>query len=830
MENIVIIDDEKVIQETLLVSLKDNGWNIHTAANGKDGLELIAQTQAQLAIIDYKLPDIDGISLLKKARETSKDIEVILLTGVGGVDTAISALRAGAYDYLQKPMDIDEIRIIIQRALEKISLARQSKSHTDELDTKVFELQEMVKLRDQEIKIRLQTEEKLRRNREDYRLLLENVPDVIFTLDADGIFTTINNYGLEIMGYHHFELIDHHFLQVVHPDDLDEVGFIFKKAFQENIVPPRDFRFRIVNKDWNIIWISLNTSITHDKQNKITQLLGVARDITMQKRLADEFQLARDEAEKANQAKSGFLTQMSHELRSPTSTIIDMADLLRETSLTGEQQRYITNFQSAAENLLAIINDFLDLSKIDTEKLELEQIDFDLNELIEQIIDIMAIKIDNQNIELTHHIAPSVPGWLRGDPARLRQVLVNLIDNAIKFTEEGSISLEVQIHNLEQEKELSSGPQVSEEEKSAGKMMISLSVQDTGIGIAAKNIDKIFTPFTQEKSSVSRKYGGTGLGLNICQQLVKLMGGKIWVESHLNQGTKFIFTVQMENSLQKEKITSAEIKPLAGKKALVVGRNSNIRRQLKEMLTQWGLLVSEKERLFSCPQKIKMAKQKGDPFDFLIADVRSMGRDAFKICQDLELKTILIFPLRHRKDDLTKASNHELPYLIKPLRQEPLRRALLGDSSGQKEGNALSEMVKTKKLAPLPLKTLKILLIEDSEDNRNLLKTFLKKTPHQVEMAINGKQGVEKFQADRFDLVLMDIQMPLMDGYEATKKIRKLESQQKHEPTPIIALTAHALKEMVDKSLRVGCSAHLTKPLKKKQFLSVIAEYARTNS
>ncbi|HJQ28119.1 MAG TPA: histidine kinase N-terminal 7TM domain-containing protein, partial [Rubrobacter sp.] len=638
------------------------------------------------------------------------------------------------------------------------------------------------------------------------------------------------------------------FLEYVHPDDRQNLVDNVTAHLERDLEFDMELRYRHATGEYRVC-------MTRGKAQRGAdgvpiRMAGIATDITERKRAEEEIrqlnetleervkertaqladavsglEMARNEADAASKAKSEFLANMSHEIRTPMNGVIGMTSLLLDTDLSEEQREYAETVRVSGENLLSIINDILDFSKIEAGKMELEMVDFDLQRVVEETVDLFAERAQSKGLELASLIERNVPTYLRGDAGRVRQVLVNLLGNAIKFTEEGEVILRVSV--------------AEDNEASA---VVRFCVSDTGIGLTPEQQEQLFQSFTQAESSTTRRYGGTGLGLAISKQLVELMDGEIGVESEPGKGSTFLFTAVLEKQTEGARISSSRRADLHDLRVLVVDDNGTNRKILHEQVLALGMTNGMAGDGTSALRSLRGAAGEGEPYDLAILDLDMPDMDGMQLATTIKADSsiastslILLTSLGLRGEAEQARRAGFAAYLTKPVSQSRLLGAMetaLGKLPAEKEAERRREHDGTRRspeVAQARPSRAHVLVAEDNQVNQRVAVMMLQRLGYHADVAANGLEAVEALSRVPYSAVLMDVQMPEMDGYAATRQIRRREGEGEGRRTPIIAMTANAMQGDREKALEAGMDDYVPKPVKHEDLNSVLERWIKTN-
>jgi PAS domain S-box-containing protein len=639
-----------------------------------------------------------------------------------------------------------------------------------------------------------------------YRNIFDNAVEGIFQTDTDGKLITANPALAKIFGYDSVEEGFAHlesFASRIYADPLRRDDFI--RALTENGVV-RDFEFEAKHKDGHTITVTVNANAIKDKDGRIVRLEGMLEDVTEKKRL-DDMRIAKEAAETATRSKSEFLATMSHEIRTPMNAILGMAELLAETELTPEQRDYVRTFRSSGEMLLGVINDILDFSKIEAGRVDMESIPLDLEATAESVIKIIAMRAHEKRVEIACCFEEGFMPYRIGDQTRIRQILMNLMGNAIKFTHNGEVILSI-------------GP----DHRSKDPDRVLFHVRDTGIGIAKDKLESVFESFSQADSSTTRKYGGTGLGLAITRRLVELMGGDIWADSEPGTGTSFFCSIPM---VRTDKIGPewSMGETLDGIGIILVEPNEALGEIIAGQIRETGALVSSTATLETAAGLFEESIVAGRPAGLLVADLSFTELDEIHPLNAMKRKypddmpgVVVLSTGGASKERLAETVPSLSGILTKPVKRIDLQRKIL--SALGKETRQATASEETKTVKPFP--HLRILYAEDIDANRKVVQAFTRGLPLDIVYAENGADALDKFHNGIFDLILMDMEMPVMDGFGAIRAIRDHEQKNGLPPTPVISLTAHAFFEYRQRCLEAGATGFLSKPFRKAELFDVV--------
>jgi PAS domain S-box-containing protein len=628
---------------------------------------------------------------------------------------------------------------------------------------------------------------------EQYRELVESASDLVWQTDRHGRWTFLNVASTRIYGAEPKELLGHALLERADPAHLERD----QAAFQQVLNGDELTDYETVHRDMagNPKHLSFAARPVRDVRGEVMGARGTTRDVSERAAAREALERARELAERAALTKSAFVANVSHEIRTPMNGVLGMVELLLDSDLTPEQRRTAELARSSAEALLDLINDILDFSKIEAARVELEHIGFDLPGLVGSTVRVLGVRAALRRLEMVADVKADVPQRVRGDPGRVRQILTNLIGNAVKFTEQGEVVVSV-----------------TSTARGDGAALVRFSVRDSGIGIAPEHLTSIFQEFTQADPSHTRKYGGTGLGLSISKRLVELMGGEIGVTSEVGRGSEFWFTVPLTVEPLKDARAAPPVR-LQGARVLVVDDNASSRRVVREALADAGSQVQEATTAAGALEALHGAHRAGISYDLVVIDAFMPEHDGYELAQVIraqpaleETRLIMLTSAGKRGDAQRCRELGIVGYLVKPV-----AAAEMVEAAAAVMGSVTPEGLVTRHTIEENRRPLHILLAEDNPVNQEVAAAMLRKRGHSVDIADNGRQAVEAVVRERYDVVLMDIQMPEMDGYEAARAIRAMP---KGRDVPIVACTAHAMAEERERCLAVGMTACLTKPFK----------------
>ncbi len=800
--------DARLIKE-LLLEVNSFDFELKWALTLSEGLDMLNPEDTDIVLLDLSLPDSHGMDTFSKVYHYAASVPVIVLSGFSDEMIAVQSVREGAQDYLVK----GEVNgNLLVRAMIYAAERKQAG--------------EALRLKD--------------------KALASSINAIAFT-DLEGKITYINHSFLELWGYESDKDIIGKDAKDFWDMEDETIEKISSSATENKWIA----EIKGTRKDGNLFDVQSSVSLVTDESGHPVCTMGSFLDVTQRKRdeeelkqyaqdletakdwqeenaarlaqIVEELDGARRRAEEATKTKSEFLANMSHEIRTPMNGIIGMTELALGTHLDDEQKEYMMAVKTSADLLLTIINDILDFSKIEAGKLDIESIQFDLRDAMDDTLQTLGFKAYEKELDLICHVHPDVPEILVGDPGRVRQIIINLVNNAIKFTHEGEVLVKVDV-----------------EEIKSSKVKLHFSVTDTGIGVPEEKQKLIFEAFTQADGSTTRKYGGTGLGLTICSKLVSMMGGSIWTQSPCiiehehagGPGSTFHFTAEF-GILKDKKMSSLQLpKDLQGARVMIVDDNRSTTTMLDELLGAAGF---DTEIYHESSQVLEMLSDKDKNYKYALIDSKLKDIDAFRIVRQIQFTCSGVIPiLMLSAEDQTAASTKCKEYGVgcyqtKPIKFKKLLKIMMSSAgisvaqmkaaleAGQTDtGTSLEKNVESLR------GKLNILLAEDNPINQKLAISLLSKQEWHIKAVGDGAKAIEALAQDQYDVVLMDVQMPNMDGFAATQAIREQEKQTgKHQP--IVAMTAHAMQGDREKCLSMGMDDYISKPMKAQELYKTVA-------
>ncbi len=648
------------------------------------------------------------------------------------------------------------------------------------------------------------------------RTMMANLPDLIYFKDKQSRFTRVSDSLVRFLGADSAQDVLGKSDEDFFPQEFAAVARADEIRLMETGEPLIGKEEPEQTADGEPIWLSSTKLPLRDPSGEVIGMFGLSRDITPQKKAAEVMSEAKESAEAANRAKSDFLANMSHEIRTPMNSIMGMTELVLQTELTPTQREYLNIVYSSADALLSVINEILDFSKIEAGKLEFHAEPIALREEIGNALHALALRAHTKGLELAWHAHPDVPDSFLTDPGRLRQVIVNLVGNAIKFTSEGEVVVEVSV-----------------ESATSKSTRLHFVVRDTGIGIAEKDLGSIFEPFEQADGSTTRAYEGTGLGLTITKRVVEMMRGRVWAESSAGKGSEFHFVVELPNHRPETKPVTPRDVDFSTLHVVVVDDNATNRRILKETLEGWEIKVRTAANGREAIDAVREAVRAGVTKPLLLSDVQMPEMDGFQVaeqirsCDELAGTEMILLTSGGRPGDLARCEELGIRvHMMKPVKPAELRAAIIR-AVGRGEGK--SDDVESAEVEPSTIRPCRVLLVEDGLTNQMLAKALLKDWGHTTIVAENGQEAVDRWMEDSFDLILMDVQMPIMDGLTATRTIRQHEAEAgRGDHVPIIAMTARAMKGDREKCIAAGMDGYVSKPVRRQELYDAIRPLVRS--
>lgn len=791
---------------------------------GEDGVHRIYAFK-QLRLTDgsppylYMMVGISKEMVLRKA-----NLRMVRNLSVLGITALIAMSLAWFFGNLVFVRPINRLVAATRRFGEGEMGERTGLPHTpDELGQLARSFDDMASLVEKRDVERRTAEEERRSSEEKYRTLFETFVDVFYRTDNEGKIVLISPSAKRVIGYDPEEVTGQHIsILYLRPEERDVfLRLTGERGFLEN------FEVEIRKKDGSTLWALVNARLHKDKEGNVLGIDGIVRDVTKRK-LAQEAAVRSREAleaanieleaaifranemavraQAANVAKSEFLANMSHEIRTPMNAVIGMTGLLLDTELTPEQRQYAEIVRTSGEGLLSVINGILDFSKIEARKVELEMLDFDLHEALEETAEMLASRAQEKDVEVVCVIDPEVPSPVRGDCGRLRQILINLGGNAVKFTGRGSVTIRASLV-----------------EDRASTVVLRFAVTDTGIGIPGERQDILFSPFTQVDGSSTRRFGGMGLGLAISRQLAEIMGGRIGVESREGMGATFWFTVPFERQTAVSSQDAHAPADLRGGRILVVDDLDANRAWVTTLLRSWGCRFEEASSGPAALTMLALAARDRAPFQVALVDMVMPGMDGIELGRLIKsnplvvgTRLVMMVPFGHHADTALLEKAGFSMSLLKPLSRSQIRKCLTrllepenrlpAEAASPAAGDPAATVEKTKYRA-------RILVAEDNPTNQTVALRLLDKLGYRADVVASGEEAVAALQQIPYDLVLMDCQMPEMDGFEATRRIRSGEARSIDPAVPIVAMTAHAMKGDREACLQAGMNDYIAKPV-----------------